>query len=209
MKPTEYSWNAIAKTLHWLIVLMIMVEVPAGFLMTYLYGPGLKYAEVTPTAHLMGQIHHTNGFLILLVVCLRLGWRYAHPSAPLPEDLPILQRRAARATQGMLYALLLLLPLSGWMALSALADSAAFGKTRIWFFTSSDLIPRILPPRAPNAPYGYAFYAQFHRWFIYSGAALLTLHMLAALWHHFVRRDTILRSMWPLAIVPTPTTKES
>ncbi len=195
----QQSWNSVAKTLHWLIFFMVLVEAPAGFLMANLYPFGLKYHDVTPLAHLLAQIHHTNGFLLLGVMLARLAWRWTHPAPSLPQDLAVLQRRVARGVQALLYVVLLSLPVTGWMALSVLADSAAFGKTQIWFFASDDLIPRILEPKPFNDPQGYAFVAQFHRWLVYTGAALLTVHLAAALAHQFWRRDGVLAGMWPLA----------
>jgi cytochrome b561 len=199
MTLEQQSWNSVAKSLHWLIFIMVLVEVPAGYLMASLYGPGLKHADVTPLAHLLAQIHHTNGFLLLGVVFARLAWRFTHPAPALPHDLSGMQRKVSRFTQALLYALLIGLPLSGWLALSVLADSPQFGKTNIWFFTMDGLVPRLIEPQPFNAPQGYAYYARFHIWFINAGAALLALHVIAALFHHFVRRDGVLRSMWPLA----------
>jgi cytochrome b561 len=199
MRSAAQSWDPVAKLLHWLILAMIVVEVPVGYLMTSLYGPGLKHEDVRPVAQLMGQIHHTNGFFILFLVAVRLAWRSTHAAPAWPTGMAVAQQRSARLTQGLLYLLLLALPLSGWSALSVLADSAAFGKTQIWFFASDDLVPRLLAARPWNAPDGYGFYAKFHRWFIYGGAALLVAHIAAALWHHFVRRDGVLGGMWPQA----------
>ena len=73
MTLQQQSWNSVAKTLHWLIFFMVLVEVPAGFLMANLYPFGLKYRDVTPLAHLLAQIHHTNGFLLLGVMLARLA----------------------------------------------------------------------------------------------------------------------------------------
>lgn len=199
MTLQQQSWNSVAKTLHWLIFFMVLVEVPAGFLMANLYPFGLKYQDVTPLAHLLAQIHHTNGFLLLGAVLARLAWRWTHPAPSLPQDLAVLQRRVARGVQALLYVVLLGLPLTGWMALSVLADSAAFGRTQIWFFASDQLLPRILAPKPWNDPHGYAYVVQFHRWLVYAGAALLTVHLAAALAHHFWRRDAVLAGMWPLA----------
>jgi cytochrome b561 len=199
MTLEQQTWNGVAKGLHWLIFIMVLIEVPAGYLMASLYGPGLKHADVTPLAHLLAQIHHTNGFLLLGLVVVRLAWRFTHPAPPLPADLSVVQRGASRVTQALLYALLIGLPLSGWLALSVLADSPQFGKTNIWFFAIDGLMPRLIEPKPFNAPQGYAYYARFHIWFINAGAALLALHVGAALFHHFVRRDSVLRTMWPLA----------
>ncbi len=201
MTLQQQSWNSVAKLLHWLIFFMVLVEVPAGFLMANLYPFGLKYKEVTPLAHLLAQIHHTNGFLLLGVMLARLAWRWTHPAPSLPQDLAVLQRRIARGVQTLLYVALISLPITGWMAMSVLADSVAFGRTQIWFFASDDLVPRILAPKPWNDPQGYAYVAKFHRWLVYTGAALLTLHLVAALTHHFWRRDRVLTGMWPLADV--------
>jgi cytochrome b561 len=203
MHVSAQSWDPVAKLLHWLIVAMILVEVPVGYLMTGLYGPGLKHEDVRSLAQLMGQIHHTNGFFILFLVALRIAWRFTHAAPAWPAAIAVTQQRVARLTQALLYCLLLALPLSGWTALSVLADSAAFGKTQIWFFASDDLVPRLLAARPWNAPDGYGFYARFHRWFIYGGAMLLAAHVAAALWHHFVRRDAVLARMWP-QVSPAP-----
>lgn len=199
MTLQQQSWNSVAKTLHWLIFFMVLVEVPAGFLMANLYPFGLKYQDVRPLAHLLAQIHHTNGFLLLGVMLARLAWRWTHPAPSLPQDLAVLQRRVARGVQALLYLVLLSLPVTGWMALSVLADSAAFGRTQIWFFASDDLIPRILEPKPFNDPQGYGYFAGFHRWLVYTGAALLTVHLAAALAHQFWRHDGVLAGMWPLA----------
>jgi cytochrome b561 len=199
MTAQQQAWNSVAKTLHWLIFFMVLVEVPAGLLMTNLYGPGLKHADVRPLAHLLGQIHHTNGFLLLGVMLARLSWRFTHPAPSLPQDLGRLQAGFARLTQGLLYVTLIGLPITGWMALSVLADSEAFGKTNIWFFATDGLIPRILEPKVWNDPRGYGYFARFHIWLLYGGVGLLLLHVSAALRHHFLRRDSVLRGMWPLA----------
>jgi cytochrome b561 len=195
---TAEAWGTGTKTLHWLLVLMIAVEVPVGFLMTATYAPSLKHADIKPLHDLLSQIHHTNGFAILGLGVLRLVWRANHPTPELPAGLALFQRWLARITQGFLLALLLVVPLSGWAALSVLADSEQFGRTVIWFF-GSDAMPRLpfIVPKPFNDPTGYRVFGGMHRNLIYIGAALLGLHVLGALWHHLVRKDTVLLAMWP------------
>jgi cytochrome b561 len=135
------------------------------------------------------QTHTTLGFLILALVVTRLAWR-ARGVVPRLAALPAWQRAAARATHYGLYAVLLLFPLSGWASLSV------YRGANIWFFGTT-WIPPILPELPLQHRFGYAFFAEIHRACWKVGAALLALHVLAALWHHLVRRDGVLLRMWP------------
>jgi cytochrome b561 len=151
-----------------------------------------------PLHVLLAQLHHTNGFLILALAAWRLGWRQTHPAPDLPAALAAYQKVLARLTQAFLYALMILIPLSGWAALSVLADSEQFGKTAIWFF-GTDQMPRLpfIAPKAFNDPSGYRVFGGLHRNFIYAGGVLLGLHVLGALWHHLIKKDGVLLNMWP------------
>ena len=197
-RNSSNRWSSGSKVLHWLLVVMIATEVPAGYLMANTYGPALRHPDMLPLHHLLSQIHHTNGFLILALAAFRLGWRTRHPAPGLPEGLQAYQRVLARATQGFLYALLLAIPLTGWIALTVLADSEQFGKTSIWFF-GTDSMPRLpfITPKPFDAPGGYGLFGPLHIYLVYAGGVLLALHVMGALWHHLVRRDQVLLNMWP------------
>lgn len=194
---TDYAWGSLSKTLHWVIVMMIAVEVPVGFLMTATYGTALQHPDVVPLHDVLAQIHHTNGFFILFLFGVRLAWRSRNTVPQLGTGLSRSRRRIARLNHWILYALLLVIPLSGWAALSALADSAEFGKSHIWFFGSDALIPPILPRLAFDDPYGYSLFARAHRYLLIAGAVVLGTHVLAAFWHHLWRKDGLLLRMWP------------
>jgi len=144
----------------------------------------------------MGQIHMTNGFFILLLVIYRLSWRFRHPAPDLPRSLQTYQRWLARLTHGVLYTLLVLMPLSGWAANSVLGDTEQFGITELWFF-GWNIIPPILPQLPLEHQFGYGFFASIHRYALYTGGWVLLLHGVAALWHHFLRKDNTLLRMWP------------
>ena len=192
-------WNSRAKWLHWLIAFMILLEVPVGFVMAYTYG--LKFTDpdgVGKLHVLMAQIHITNGFLILILVTYRLTWRFRNPVPGLPASLRTFQKLLAKATHTFLYVLLFVLPLSGWAANSVLGDTERFGVTELWFF-AWDIMPPLLPQLPLDHPFGYGFFASIHRYAIYTGGVILSLHILAAIWHHFVQRDYVLMRMWPLA----------
>jgi cytochrome b561 len=202
LRNTSRDWGAVAKGLHWLFVILILAEVPAGLLMTSTYGPAFKAPAAARLHVLIEQIHHTIGFSILALVALRLGWRlYDHaPSENTASSRA--EHGAARAVQWSFYLLLALIPLSGWAALSSLGDSPLYGHTAIWFFNIDRLVPHLFPAQPLSGRFGYATFAKTHIVLLYVGLALIAVHVAAALWRHFRQKDYTLRSMWPLAGSP-------
>ena len=202
---TGESWGGLSKTFHWLFVLAIAIEVPAGFLMARTYGMGLRHADVKPLHDAMSQLHHTLGFVLFALVLARLGWRVQHPTPVLPASLTTYHRWLARLTQAALYALLLIIPLSGWAAVTSLADSTEYGKTAIWLFgTDSFAHMPFITPKPFNDPTGYRFFGGLHITLLLIGGGLLTLHVIGALWHHFARKDRVLIAMLPGTNSPAP-----
>jgi cytochrome b561 len=188
---TQRNWGSLTKFFHWLIVMMVLVQVPAGYLMSYTYGLALHDAAVQPLQTLMSQIHHTLGLLILLLLPARLAWRLCGPVPGFDAHEPTYRHILARLTHALFYALLLVLPLSGWAAVSVVAGAP------IWLFGAQ--MPPILPPMEPDSPVGYALYAHVHIYAAWFGGVLLMLHVGAAFWHHVVLKDGVFRRMWPLA----------
>ena len=138
---SEAIWGSRAKWLHWLIAFMILVEVPVGYVMSTTYGASFKDETMLGLHNLMAQIHITNGVLILALVSYRLSWRFRNPAPDLPASLAAYQKIVARLTHGFLYALLFIMPLSGWAANSVLGDSPQFGETELWFFAWDIVLP--------------------------------------------------------------------
>lgn len=197
-------WDGGIKALHWSLALLILLVVPAGFVMTWTYGPSFKDARVLEVHVLASKFHHTIGFLVLGGA---LAWALRRRLRPRPSFDPAVtpwQRGLARLVHGLLALLLILIPWSGWTALSALADSPAFGPTHIWFFGTDRLLPRIWTPLPFNDPSGYRRFGALHVWLLWAGLGLVLLHVASALWHHFVRRDGVLRRMAPLTDAPPP-----
>jgi cytochrome b561 len=190
LKNTQRNWGSLAKFFHWLIVAMVLVQIPAGYLMSYTYGLAVHDAAVQPLQTLMSQIHHTLGLLILLLVPARLAWRLSGPVPGLDTDMPAYRHILARMTHALFYVLLLMLPLSGWAAVSTVAG------TPIWLFGAQ--VPPILPPVKPDSAFGYTLYAHVHIYAAWFGGALVMVHVGAAFWHHVVRGDDVFRRMWPL-----------
>ena len=169
-------FHARARLLHWLMAPLVVA-------MLFI---GIGMLSTTSSAYaLLLAIHKPLGVAILVLVLLRIHTRLRHPPPPLPSDLPRLQRRAATLSHWLLYALLLLMPVSGWAMLSA----AGYPVT---------LLAGIrLPPIAPHDAGLFAWLRGAHHWLALLLFATFLLHLAAALFHALVRRDGVLASMAP------------
>lgn len=191
IRNTPASWGLVSRNLHWLIAAMITVQVPLGFWMNAVYDELIATKSYDFSQLLLiSRVHHTNGFLILILATLRLTWRASNPTPALPPGLAAYQRVLARLTHVFLYALLFAFPLSGWATLSAYE-----GEFPIFFFGWED-VPRIVPQAVDGSHAPYEFYAEIHETCWRIGAVVLGLHVMGALWHHVVAKDNVLRRMW-------------
>ncbi len=189
-EPSANRWTRIARVLHWTTLALIFIQIPLGLVMVEVYEVYTEtYADDTWVMR-TSLLHHTLGFMILGVTLSRFGWRMSHPAPALPASLVSYQRWLARLTHICLYLLLIIYPLSGWASLSAYE-----GEFPIFFF-GFDNVPGIVPQVAEDAFFNYEFFAEIHRYCWRVGAALLGLHVVGALWHHFVAKDGVLRRMW-------------
>jgi cytochrome b561 len=175
--PAErYGSTAIA--LHWAIAALILVNFPIGF---------FNEAIETATGASPMWLHKSLGLTVLVLSVARLAWRLAHPPPPLPETLSGWRASAAAAVHWTFYALIVLVPLSGWLRTS--------GGTYplVWFGLIE--VPKFPIVRdSPEA--GLAAFA--HVALARTMLMLVALHVAAALHHHFVLRDRVLRRMLPL-----------
>ncbi|MDX2144047.1 MAG: cytochrome b [Rhodospirillaceae bacterium] len=197
MGNTHERWGWLSKSFHWIIALLIAVIVPVGFIMSATFqlkvDPANAVSLQMDSAHIwLSRIHQTAGLVVLMLVTLRLGWRLSNPGPDIPASLAAYQRVLAKLNHAFLYALLFLIPLSGWASMSA------YGEAPTYFFWIEGL-PDIVPKVPLSDPFGYGFFASIHRYGIYAGGVLLSLHIIAALWHQFAIKDSVLRRMWPLA----------
>lgn len=166
-------FNVVARTLHWLMAAMIVTMLFVGVAMV---------SSLTLRPALV-DLHRPLGIAILLLVIVRLLNRLASPPPPLPADLPSLQRFAAKASHGLLYALMITMPLIGWSMLSA-------GGYPVVMFGALHL-----PAIAPHDPALYAVLRGAHTWLALLLFATVVLHLAAALFHAWVRRDGVFSSM--------------
>ncbi len=172
----RYTTTAIA--LHWLIAVLIIGAFTLGLVMTDI--PGL-----TPTKLRYYSWHKWAGVTVMLLAVLRLLWRLRHRPPVLPASMPAWQRGAAHGLHHLLYVFIFAVPLSGYFY------SLAAGVPVVWF----GLVK--LPVFIAKDPALAATLKGVHYWLNMAMAALVALHVLAALKHAVVDRDGTLRRMLP------------
>lgn len=175
LRNTQTQWGSIARVLHWTVAALIFAAFLLGWIAVTM--------ELSPAKLDLFVWHKSIGLLVLLLVALRVAWRFAGPVPELPAGIPRWQRLAAKTDHFLQYALMLALPLSGWVL-----DSAANIPFRVfWLFA----LPRLTDPSEPLEEMA----KQVHLWMSIVLAVLIAGHIGAALWHHFVARDDVLRRM--------------
>jgi cytochrome b561 len=176
LRNTSARWGSVAQLLHWTIVLLIIVQFVLGYRAHWATGFA-KLTSVVP--------HKSWGITILARVLIRLVWRLMNPTPLLPDTLKPWERFAAHVTHYGLYFLLFAMPLVGWIASSARSFPVSwFGLVQL-----PDLI-------GPNRPL-YDTLMACHYWMSWLLVGIAALHIAAALKHHFVLKDTVLRRMLP------------
>ena len=182
---TRYGNVAIA--LHWLIALGVIANIALG-----LYFADLPRSD--PDKFLLVQTHKSIGLTVLVLSLLRVGWRLMHPVPALPASMPLLMRVAARTTHFLLYVLIVAIPFTGW----ALVSSSPLGLPTLYFgqFSWPQLPWLVDLPRATKKLVSHEF-GTIHVLLAWSAIVLVPIHILAALYHQFVRRDDVLARMLP------------
>jgi cytochrome b561 len=175
MAPIRYTQTALA--LHWLSALLIFCGFSLGLFMTGL--------EFSPAKFRYYAWHKWIGITIFLLTALRLAWRASHPPPALPATMPAWQVRATRIAHALLYALMLAIPLSGWVYSSATGVSVVY----------LGLLP--LPDLVPKDREFARILLLVHQLLNFTLSAVVVAHVAAALKHHFVDGDDVLARIIP------------
>jgi cytochrome b561 len=179
LKSDATRWGTLAKAFHWTIVALLLVQGTLGLVMVEL--------PKKPSVIAWFTLHKSLGLTILLLAVLRLGWRLFDPRPAEPASMSRWQVAGARVGHALLYALLFAVPLSGW-----LFDSATALRPLIWW----GLVP--MPSLTGGAAPGLKDIAkEAHEWLFWTLVLVAAGHAAAALVHHFVNRDEVLRRMLP------------
>jgi cytochrome b561 len=169
----RHSTPAIA--LHWLMALLIFAAFPLGLYMVDL--------PLSPDKLKLYSYHKWIGVSVVLLVAVRLAWRLTHTPPLLPDSIGAWQRRTSAVVHGLLYLLMIAIPLSGWLM------SSAKGFQTVWFgvLPLPDLVEK-------NRELGELL-AGVHKALNFTLLALVVLHVGAALKHHFIERQPFLQRM--------------
>lgn len=172
---TRYTTTAVV--LHWLIFGLIA----CGFALA-LYLQGLP---LSPQKLKYISWHKWIGVTIFTLALARLAWRLACPAPPLPASIPAWQRNVAGATHILLYGLIIVIPIVGWLM------SSAFGVPTVYLG-----VLQLPSPLARDKELGELLRSA-HAFLNYVMLALVIMHVAAALKHHVLDRDDVLSRMLP------------
>jgi cytochrome b561 len=177
IRNTAERFGLVAKTMHWLTLVLLVLSFTLAVSMVNM--------PFSPRKLEFYSWHKWVGVTIFLVAVLRLAWRLANPVPLQPEATPQWQRRLARLSHAALYTILIVMPVTGWIMSSALNLPVVY----------LGLVP-IPSPFGVDRALGEAM-KSVHLSLAIALLVLVAIHLLAALYHHFVRRDDVLRRMLP------------
>jgi cytochrome b561 len=176
MSSSSTQYDSVAKSLHWLMALLIIG----------LWCVGVA-AEEMPKGDLRSQIigmHKAFGVVVLALVLLRLTWRATHAAPELPLSMPPLERLGAKLGHLALYGLMIAIPLDGILM-------SQFGGREVNVFGF------VLPVLVEKNDALKGIFKEGHEVLGWTLAAVLAVHVVAALRHRFVLKDDIMQRMLP------------
>lgn len=172
------SYRGGAKWLHWLMALLVLPMIPVGFLMIQ---EGLSRS----LQNSLFIAHKNIGTLLLVLIVIRIAYRLRNPPPPEPAHLPGWQVRVAGITHGLLYALLLIMPLAGYI------------RVRAGGFPIEALDAMGIPALVPRSDALAEVAKSVHFYGAWAIALLIAMHVAAALQHGLLKRDGVFSRMWP------------
>lgn len=175
----SHGYITMSRWLHWITALVVLATIPVGAVMTT---EGLA----RPVQNSLFIFHKNVGVLILLLVFFRLALRATSSPGPLPDSVPLWQRRASALSHALLYILLLVMAVSGYIRVAAggfpIETLDALG------------VPRLVPRSDELAETAQWIHSTVR----FVLVAFILLHIAAAAQHGLIKRDGVFSRMWPL-----------
>ena len=168
-----------ARWFHWTVAVAVLLMIPAGLIMT-------REGLARPVQDALYLFHKNIGVLLVPVILARIAYRLTHRPPPLPASIPGWQRGAARLSHALLYVLLVVMPISGFIRVRAggfpieLLDRLGVGP---WLAKSERIADIAQGIHAVGA---------------FTLIAVLAIHVAAAAQHALIRRDGVWGRMWPV-----------
>lgn len=172
IKNTENRYGAFAIVLHWLMAALIILLIAIGLYMT-------RIPVSLEKLKLYGW-HKEWGLLALMLVMLRIVWRIGNITPSL-SSLPLWEKLVARSVHWAFYGFMLAIPVTGWLLTSAAGLPPSF--FGLW------VLPSLVSPN----PHLQNLFTEIHKWLSYGLIFTFCGHVGAALKHHFINKDDILR----------------
>jgi len=177
LRNTLDDYGSLSKFFHWFIALLIIFML--------ILGTSFDFIPKGQTKSLLMQVHKATGLTILALMILRLLWRWINPLPQLPTTTPTWQKLSSRSLHRLLYLILIIMPLTGWMM-----STAAGRATNFWWLFKVNV-----PFIAKSKPLAQGF-STAHEIIAWTIVCLLGLHILAALKHQIIDKDNVLKRMW-------------
>lgn len=177
LKNTFNTYGSIAKIFHWLIFFLIFGMIIFGY----------SLENISKETQAMAyNLHKLIGLSILCLMLLRIIWALFNPKPLIPLNTRLWERIAERLVHYLLYALVVAMPLVGWVGSSAGGHPPHLGNILIRFPITED---KALAKMFMNLHNSIAILL----------IILISIHVLAALYHHFIRKDDVLKRMLPFS----------
>lgn len=173
LATSSNRYDPVARVLHWLmaLALLTMLLLGGGWIA---HGSGL-----------MPTIHVSAGFTLLALAILRLGWRLFHQPPALPASISATNKRLGAWLQAIMYLVMIAIPLTGWFAFTEHVR-------RHLGVRMASLFDLVQIPLLPDFGLNFHF---AHRWLGRALLAIIALHVLAALKHQLIDKNSLLRRM--------------
>ncbi|MEM6420971.1 MAG: cytochrome b [Pseudomonadota bacterium] len=179
---TSEGWGAVHRAIHWVAAAVILFQLALGFYMVNFITDLFVRFDYT-------QTHKSWGFIAFALVVFRLFWRRINPR-PAPVRMARWQHRASEGAHLALYVLMVALPVSGWLMASASPLQDQYGIQNMvfnWF--------ELPDPFVPGTSGLEKTLKAVHLYCAFAMTAILGVHVLAALKHHYIDRDGLLQRM--------------